>query len=341
MNLKQINTDSSIPKYKQIVKAVQHAIDEHACHQGDQLPSMNHVCATLDVSRETVFKAYQELKSLGIISSSPGKGYFVSAAPGLNKRNIFLLLDSFSAYKEVLYNSFTATLGSHSVVDVYFHHFNTRVFHSLLREALGKYTDYVVMPLTSAEEKNWLQQTIDSDNLYILDTGWELYGHEYASVCQNFSKETFEALSQLTPSLLKYKEIVLVWGDASNPFKQQIKDKIVHGLQQFCSKVHMNWRLEARANASILQPGTCYIMSYDFDLVEIVQQSRQKKLKLGTDIGILSFNESPLKAIVGENGITTFSTDFAHMGKAMAELVISKQKQHIENPFRLIDRKSL
>jgi DNA-binding LacI/PurR family transcriptional regulator len=41
------------------------------------------------------------------------------------------------------------------------------------------------------------------------------------------------------------------------------------------------------------------------------------------------------------NGLTTISTDFKAMGIATAELILTKSKAHVENPFYLTLRGSL
>lgn len=47
-----------------------------------------------------------------------------------------------------------------------------------------------------------------------------------------------------------------------------------------------------------------------------------------------------LKEIVAD-GITTISTDFNLMGKSLAEMILNNQQVKIENPSRLILRKSI
>ena len=86
--------------------------------------------------------------------------------------------------------------------------------------------------------------------------------------------------------------------------------------------------------------GETYLVLDDNSLVNLVQQANGKNYQLGKDIGIISYNDTPLKSIVA-NGITTISTDFAMMGKTLADLIINKQKEHIENPCSLIRRSSL
>ena len=77
----------------------------------------------------------------------------------------------------------------------------------------------------------------------------------------------------------------------------------------------------------------------DRDLEFIVRYSIEKQLHLGEDMGIISYNEAPLKGIVA-SGITTISTDFARMGKSMATMILDGKKEKIDNPFLLNLRNS-
>ena len=59
----------------------------------------------------------------------------------------------------------------------------------------------------------------------------------------------------------------------------------------------------------------------------------------GKDIGILSYNEIPLKKIAA-NGISVISTDFSKLGTHIAEMVITRDRITKYNSFHFIDRKS-
>ena len=336
----QVDSHSTTPKYRQIVTSIQRAVDSGRLTYGSVLPSMNDIRALLNVSRDTVFKAYQELKTRGIISSSPGKGYFISSDKVNIQKNVFLLLDNFTSYKEVLFNAFRKALGDRAVIDLYFHHFKDSVFQTLITSAVGKYTDYVIMPLEDEKNKNFLQLSLDSSRVYILDTGLNMYGNLYPSVCQNFANEMYISLTQAREQLAKYSKIMLVWGVAESVYQNQISDEIIRGLEKFCEKNDIS--LEKVENADDVTPeqGCCYFISYDFDLVTLVNRAKQKSLQLGKDIGIISFNESPLMAIAG-GGITTISADFEMMGKTMADLVLNHKNEHIETPFSFIQRPSI
>ena len=77
------------------------------------LPSINYLSKTYNVSRDTVFKAFLDLREKRLIDSTPGKGYYV-----INRqKNILLLLDEYSAFKNTLYNSFIKKLSQSYKVD--------------------------------------------------------------------------------------------------------------------------------------------------------------------------------------------------------------------------------
>ncbi len=65
-----------------------------------------------------------------------------------------------------------------------------------------------------------------------------------------------------------------------------------------------------------------------------------KKLKIGKDVGIISYNETPLKEILLD-GITVITTDHGFMGETAARLILNDSVEKIKNPFSFIRRKSL
>jgi len=76
------------------------------------------------------------------------------------------------------------------------------------------------------------------------------------------------------------------------------------------------------------------------DLVELIEKIIGDKLNVGGDIGVISYNETPLKKII-LNGITTISTDFKMMGEKAAEMVLDNTKEHLAIPFKVTQRNSL
>ncbi len=57
-------------------------------------------------------------------------------------------------------------------------------------------------------------------------------------------------------------------------------------------------------------------------------------------VGVISYNETPLKKIILD-GITTISTDFHAMGTMTAGLILQNEARHLEVPFYFTHRPSL
>lgn len=146
MKIIEINHQSHLPKYKQIVLSVEIAIAEKRLQKNDKLPSVNKVSLEFSISRDTVLLAYGELKKRGIIYSILGKGYYVKSVEFSFEQRIFLLFDELNIFKEDIYNAFLQTINENAQIDIFFHHFNIDTFRKLINESNGNYSKYIVMP---------------------------------------------------------------------------------------------------------------------------------------------------------------------------------------------------
>lgn len=329
-----IDHNSLIPKYKQIIDSVHLAIEQKTLKTGQKIPSINAIAKKHELSRDTVLTAFNNLQSRGIIISRPGKGYYVKKSDINQQRKIFLLFDKLTSYKEVLYESFIANLKRKDIVEMFFHNFNQNLFESLIRENLGHYTDYVIMPIPTKTISSALE-LIPKDKLYILDRGRRLYGKKYASVCQNFKEDIISAMQSGIGLIKKYKAIYLLLPEHSH-----IPNTLVKGFKEFCTEHKFNHYVVKQLPNHRIEKHNVYLVLDDRNLVKILKDASARGFETGKDIGIISYNDSPLKSIVA-NGITTISTDFEQMGRSMAALILAKKKDHIDNPSSLIIRKSL
>ena len=89
-----------------------------------------------------------------------------------------------------------------------------------------------------------------------------------------------------------------------------------------------------------IQKGDLYLLVSDRTLAKFLDQCHQKRLVPGQDVGVISYNETPMKKYVKE-GITVISTDFELMGKKIAEFVVTGEKTNMVIPTKLTIRKSL
>src|SRR6266481_3861167 len=77
----ELNRESHVPLYAQIVSEVCRRMTDGALKVGDRLPANRELAKTLGVNRNTVTTAYAELAADGLISSRVGSGTYVSRLP--------------------------------------------------------------------------------------------------------------------------------------------------------------------------------------------------------------------------------------------------------------------
>jgi len=310
----KIDSTSSQTKLQQLIHAINEAISNGLFNVGDFLPSVNQLSRQSGLSRDTIFKAYSILKQRSIISSTPTKGYFVSSL----SFKVMVLLDDFSAFKEQLYTSFRNNLPENYTVDLLFHHYNPDVFDQLILNSLGRYSMYVVMNFNNQRIENVVRK-IDPNKLLILDMGTP-DNPDIAYLTQDFTFGVLDCLKEALPLIRKYSEFHLVFPEVLFHPKE-----FIHSFTYFCNSSKLTYSLIRKVADHQVQAGQAFLVIREDDLVNIIRQCREKGLEPGKDVGLISYNDTPMKEIVG-NGITTISVNFAEMGLKAARFVETKEK---------------
>lgn len=328
----KINTKSSHPKYRQIIESVCNAIENGRLKKGDKIPSINQICAEYGLSRDTVMLAFNNLKSKGILISQPGKGYYISATETDREEKIFILFDELNAFKEDLFNALVGSLNGKASVELFFHHFNYKMFKNLILESIGHFTSYVVMPATF-DNTNHLISKLPADKVFIVDR-FKNDLKDYPVVYQDFELDFYDALKEGSQLLKKYRKLVFVHPGGKEP------DERVKGFDRFCREYHFEYQVIRSVDG--MRPGLyeAWFVISDRDLVQLVKMAKEYKYKLGKKFGIVSFNDTMLKEVVAD-GITTISTDFNEMGKTLGNMLLNHNREKIRNPSKLIVRNSL
>jgi len=73
-----LDARSGLSPYQQLVQQVRHALRLGLLTEGDQLPKVKDVVASLAINPNTVLKAYRELEHDGLVAARPGVGTFVT-----------------------------------------------------------------------------------------------------------------------------------------------------------------------------------------------------------------------------------------------------------------------
>lgn len=310
----KIDGTSSQTKLQQLIHAINEAISNGILKEADFLPSVNQLSRQSGLSRDTIFKAYSLLKQRSIISSTPTKGYFVNSL----SFKVMVLLDDFSAFKEQLYNSFRSNLPGNYTVDLLFHHYNADVFDQLILNSLGRYSMYVLMNINNQRIENVVKK-IDPNKLLIIDMGTP-DNPDMAYITQDFTLGVLDCLREGLHLIKKYNEFHLVFPDTLSHPKE-----FIHSFSYFCSSNKLKHSLIRKIENHPVEAGQAFLVIKEDDLVYIIKQCRKKGLEPGKDVGLISYNDTPMKEIVG-SGITTISVNFGEMGLKAARFVESKEK---------------
>ena len=326
----KIDTQSNILKYIQLVDLIANAISEGSLKQGDMLPSVNELMKSVSLSRDTVFKAYTELKKRGLVESVPNRGYFVCK----QFNRVLLFLDTFKAYKEVLYDGFRSNLPSNVSVDLMFHHYNFKVFENIINESIGKYSHYIIMNFDHPRMKQVINK-IPSKKLLVVD--WNIHaGKNHSYVCQDFGQAVYDNLLSVLPKIQKYKRFVLLYPEDWTYHPKETIDN----FNKFCSSNGIvNNHVLYSAKGLNLQKGDLYMLVSDRTLTRILDLASEMNLNIGNDIGVISYNETPMKKYVHQ-GISVLSTNFYEMGRKAAQYVMKSGEIKQVVPTKLILRKS-
>ncbi|MDP6545322.1 MAG: GntR family transcriptional regulator [Phycisphaerae bacterium] len=78
----QINPNSGVPVYRQVMDQIKYYVASGLLAPGAQLPSIRSLATSLAVNPTTVVKAYTELQHGGIVEMKQGKGAFVAESAG-------------------------------------------------------------------------------------------------------------------------------------------------------------------------------------------------------------------------------------------------------------------
>jgi len=339
----QIN--SSIPKYIQIADSIEEDIHAGKFVIGERLPSIRDLSTKNSISRDTAEKAYKELRDRSLIYSVMGIGNFVESKNLNSAINVFFLINKPCTYKMEIYNSFVNALGEKGQVDMYLYYCEEQLFINALKKNINNYNYFVIMPHFRDSEQSHINYTsltikainsIPKDKLVILDKAHSEINGSFPVIYQDFKLDLINALTEGITKLKNYEKVILVYpSKAVFPYPVGL----LEGFLEFCAAHQFEFQiLEEIPTALAFKSKDAYITIEDNDLVNLVQQIKEKNLKIGEDVGIISYNDTPLKVLLD---INVLSTDFITMGQKAAEAILTKTKENFKNPFLYIERNSL
>lgn len=337
-----IDFNSSVAIYRQLINYYEVNILNNTFPKGYQLPSMNQLAEELDISKETAKKVYAILREKGLVKATQGKGFFVAEHQESGKYKVLLILDKLSISKQTLLASFVSTLKDSAEITIQLHNQQTGVLKYFLDEALDLYDYYVITPhfaLDGNSQKEVLRQIkrIPNRKLILLDNDIDRHSGKYGAVYQDFANDAYIGLLQGLDKLKTISRLNVITSSSSlyHPY-------VTASVRKFCSDYSINAEFYDNVTPEIINRNEAYLLlngQLDMQIIDLVNTAKQKNLKPGRDISIISYNESPICDIIID-GLTTISTDFRKMGMTAAEMILSGKMVKVKNPFLMTRRSS-
>jgi len=334
-NLK-IDSESEVPKYKQVVDLFISDIEAGIFKHGQRIPSINETSEELFLSRDTVEKAYVYMKKKGIVLAVRGKGYYINQVNVSKKLKICLIFNKLSNYKRSIYYSFVKEMGPKASVDVFIYNYDPDEFEAIVDNNLNNYDYFVILPHVRNENANISKviKKIPREKVLIVDRFLDEL-KDYPVVYQEYDKDIQSALSCGLDLLQKYNRLNLVF-----PQAEYYPPYIVRGFRIFCQIHGFDCTIIDRMEDAEINQGEAYIIVSDDDLYAFIRQIKKKNWTLGKDCGVVAYNENQVKEILCD-GITTISTNHEEIGQLAAQMLLTKKFERIKSPFRFIRRNSL
>ena len=274
---------------------------------------------------------------MGALDSVPGKGYFIKSVEFRQKLKVFMLFNKLSAHKKIIYDSFVKALGDNVAIDFYIYNNNFTLFKKLLSGKTEEYSHYVIIPhfLEGGEKAHEVINTIPKEKLVLLGKMIPGVTGKFAAIYENFEKDIYHALEQARELLSKYSKLKIIF-----PEDNYYPAEIINGFVRFSQEYAFPFKVVHDISKEPIKEGEVYIILMEDDLVILIERILSLNLKIGKQVGVISYNETPLKKLI-LNGLTTISTDFRQMGTKAAQMVLNGSQEHFEVPFSLTRRSSL
>jgi DNA-binding transcriptional regulator YhcF (GntR family) len=332
----RVHADYKETKVQQIVTYLTGGIEKGMLKKDSRLPSINEFSNKYSVARDTVERAYKELKKDGYITSRAGKGFFVKGKKDSGLK-ILLVFNELSSYKKLLYDSFINTIGEKATVDLQFHHYDPCLLERIIERNSGNYHYYVIMPhfFHNCSKEQYLKvlNRIPPDELMLLDKAVAGFTDGVKNVVQDFAGDMYNGLVSAKDLLEKYERLTIVY-----PTHTNYPLETLQGTERFCDEYKMDFAVSSNPGIDTIRKGTVYMVNVESDLAQLIKKVRESNFTLGKDIGLISFNETVLKELLD---ITVLTADFEFMGRCAATMLLEGKCEQVNIPHTLIRRKSV
>lgn len=334
--------DSPEPPYRQIVSRIEMMMVTGQLPAHTRLPTLSELSESLEVSPETVKKAYTVLKNKGKVYAMQGVGYFISEGIRVRKR-VLLLIDRLDSYKVLIQKGLSDALGNNADLTILLHNQDVDAFANLLDCAEGMYDWFIVAPHFKLDRNRTFRlinilSRIPQDRLIIIDRRIEGLDGNFGEVVQDYENDAPGSLAKVRDRLAHYAKAVII-----SPEGGLYCREISEGVVQFLGSLPMSVETATCYDPSMMGLKVLFIVlgrTTGEVPFSILRDCERMGLKLGVSVGLVTYNDDAANEFIC-GGITCLSTDFYNMGHEAGLMIREGRTHKAANPFSIKLRNSL
>lgn len=312
-----VNDRIRSPKYLQVVNAIINDIEKGVLTLGDRLPSINDACADWYLSKDTVKLAYDTLFQQGFITSINRKGFFIAGQPKRHALRVLIVTGQLTESVKQLHDAIAANLSRESILDVCSFNYQRQLLCQLLGKHLGDYHYFVLMPHLIGQDPATLQslRNVPGQQLILIGNQWQnvlQHGHHL-----HYGGEAalYEALQSKLSTLRKYARLNLVL-----PEHDFFDADSIRAFRRFCTTCGFDFQLIDELSEVDMQPQQAYFVADSRHLIALVDYSHRAGLRLGQQLGIVSFIENEYTRLLA-GGVSVIAHPSAEVGRLVAQIL--------------------
>lgn len=305
------------PKYLQVVDSVIKEIEGGTLRVGDRLPSINEACVEWYLSKDSVKRAYDTLYRLGLITSVYRKGYFIVDRAKRRTVRMLIITGQLTESVKQLHDAIARQLGRGVVIDICTFNFRQELLCQMIDKQLGNYHYFLVMPHLLENDPSAVEclHKIPKNQLILLGDQWSgLMQHGY-QISYGGEQALYDALTSKLTTLRRYTQLNLVL-----PNHDFFDADYIRAFRRFCDDHDLDYQILDELDDADIEQQQAYFVADSVDLSTLVQHAQRHQLRLGQQLGIISFIDNDYTRLLA-GGVSVIGHPSSEVGCLVAQIV--------------------
>ena len=210
-------------------------------------------------------------------------------------------------------------------------------FEHIIRYNKTEFTDFIIIPnfigVDELKAKEAINRYVPKEKLLLLNRRLDGLTGSYKMIYHDLESVIYQCMFALKSRIDSYGRIELHF-----PASSTISRGLIRGFQKYCIQYSVESKMVFKDFEKVeLTKDTLYFVLCDSDLELIVSKIQSSSWNIGQEIGLITFDDTPLKATLG---ITAITFNYEQMSQIGASMIMEGNIQQIAQSYQLADRNS-